>query len=283
MLALGLGLAAALIWAVHDLLVRRLSQGAQVLPMLLVVMASGVVALLVPVAIWGGWGQITPRALWFCAASGLAYAAGGLGLYKAFQLAPVRIVAPILGAYPMISLMIAAAQGKVVSGLEALAVLAIVAGIAVVALSGKAEGEVQGSLARAVAWAVLGAVGFAATFALGHVASASGAEGAVVLITRGVTLLGVGGMLLITRTGMASVRGQVPVLALMGVLDALALGLVIVAGGLPSAEYAAITSSLFGVITILLAWRFLGETVARAQWLGILVVFAGIGVLAAQG
>ena len=283
MLALSLGLAAAVIWAVHDLLVRRLSQGGQVLPMLLVVMASGVAALLVPVSIWGGLGQITPRALWFCAASGLAYAAGGVGLYKAFQLAPVRIVAPILGAYPMISLIIAAAQGKVVSGLEALAVLAIVAGIAVVALSGKEEGAVQGPLARAIGWAVLGAVGFATTFAFGHVASASGAEGAVVLITRIVTLLAVGGLVLATRSGMASVRGQVPVLALMGVLDALALGLVIVAGGLPSAEYAAITSSLFGVITILLAWRFLGEAVARAQWIGVAVVFAGIGVLAAQG
>ena len=108
-------------------------------------------------------------------------------------------------------------------------------------------------------------------------------EGAVVLITRIVTLLAVGGLVLATRSGMASVRGQVPVLALMGVLDALALGLVIVAGGLPSAEYAAITSSLFGVITILLAWRFLGEAVARAQWIGVAVVFAGIGVLAAQG
>ena len=66
-------------------------------------------------------------------------------------------------------------------------------------------------------------------------------------------------------------------------LDALGLGLVIVAGGLPLAEYAAIASSLFGVITILLAWRFLGEAVAGRQWLGIAVVFAGIGVLAVQG
>ena len=283
MLALGLGLAAALIWAVHDLLVRRLSQGGQVLPMLLVVMASGVVALLVPVLIWGGIGQVTARMVWICAASGLAYAAGAVGLYKAFQLAPGRIVAPVLGAYPMISLGVAAAQGKVVSGLEAVAVLAIVAGIAVVATSGKAEGVVQGSLARAIGWAGLGAVGFAATFAFGHAASASGAEGAVVLITRIVTMLAVAGLVGITRSAMASVRGQVPVLALMGVLDALGLGLVIVAGGLPLAEYAAIASSLFGVITILLAWRFLGEAVAGRQWLGIAVVFAGIGVLAVQG
>jgi len=36
-------------------------------------------------------------------------------------------------------------------------------------------------------------------------------------------------------------------------------------------------------VTVLVAWRFLGETVSRVQWAGIGVVFAGVAVLSLQG
>jgi len=78
-------------------------------------------------------------------------------------------------------------------------------------------------------------------------------------------------------------RGVWPTLGQMGVLNALALGLVQAAASLPNPEYAAITAALFGVLTILLAWRVLGERVQPLQWVGIAVVFGGTGVQAAQG
>ena len=46
MLALSFGLTAAILWAVHDLLARKLSQGAPLLPILVAVMATGCVVLL---------------------------------------------------------------------------------------------------------------------------------------------------------------------------------------------------------------------------------------------
>ena len=70
---------------------------------------------------------------------------------------------------------------------------------------------------------------------------------------------------------------------LLGLLDAAALVIVQAAGGLPQAEYAAIAASLFGVMKILLAGRFLGKPVRAVQWLGIAVVFGGIAALSAQG
>jgi drug/metabolite transporter (DMT)-like permease len=78
-------------------------------------------------------------------------------------------------------------------------------------------------------------------------------------------------------------RGQMGVLALMGLLDALALGLVTAAGGLAHAEYASVASSLFGVLTVLLAAWFLKEHVRPVQWLGIACVFGGIAVLGILG
>ena len=48
MISLGFGLAAALAWAIHDLLVRRLTQASAMLPMLLTVLAAGCIGLAIP-------------------------------------------------------------------------------------------------------------------------------------------------------------------------------------------------------------------------------------------
>jgi drug/metabolite transporter (DMT)-like permease len=78
-------------------------------------------------------------------------------------------------------------------------------------------------------------------------------------------------------------RGQLGILGLMGLLDALALGLVTAAGGLNHAEYASVASSLFGVLTVLLAAWFLKEHVRPVQWLGIACVFGGLAALGLLG
>ena len=63
MLALSFGLVAALLWAVHDLLARKLSQGAALLPILAVVLASGTIGLLPVVLVLGGWDAMTGAAV----------------------------------------------------------------------------------------------------------------------------------------------------------------------------------------------------------------------------
>lgn len=65
----------------------------------------------------------------------------------------------------------------------------------------------------------------------------------------------------------------------MGCLDVGALTAVTLAGGLPNAEFAAVASSIFGIVTILLAWRFLNEPMRPSQWAGVALVFAGIATL----
>jgi len=284
MLALIFGLSAAVTWAVHDFLVRRLAPNQAVLPMILVVAFAGCAALAGPVLVVGGWDRMTAAAYGFGMLAGVAYIPGSLGLYMAFKLAPVRIVAPVLGAYPMLSLGIAALQGRSVGALEWVGVAAIVLGIAFVAVLSRGEdGHAPARLGPALGWAVFGAIGFAATFALGQEAARQGATLPSILMTRLVVTAGIVALVLLTRPPMAQVRGSLPTLGLMGVLDAVALGLVLAAATLPHPEYAAITSSLFGVLTILLAWKFLGERVQPLQWVGIVVVFGGIALLAAQG
>jgi len=284
MLALGFGLTAALIWAVHDLLARKVSQGAALLPIIATVLLSGC-AVLAPIAlIWGDWSAMTGTSVTISVLYGLAYALAAGALYKAFSLAPVRLVSPVIGSYPMLSLLIAAVQGQPVTLTDFVAVATIVLGITIVATAARddtPEGYAA-SPAVALGWAALGGVGFAATFALGQEATRQGAELPAMLIGRVVALSAVLVLALGKRAAIRPPRRQVWLLALMGTFDAVALGLVTAAGALPRAEYASVTSSLFGVLTVLLAAWFLREKVRLVQWLGIGAVFSGIAALGLQ-
>lgn len=285
MLALGLGLSAALIWAVHDLLARKLSQGAALLPIMATVLGAGLLALVPVMLSLGDWAGMTAAGLSVAALSGLSFALAGGSLYKAFSLAPVRLVAPVIGAYPMLSLGIAVTQGRTVTGGDWLAVAAIVGGIAIVALTTRDDSleDYAAPPGVALAWAALSAVGFAATFALGQEATRRGSELPVIFIARGVAFSCVIFLAALRRGRVLPPRGQAPLLVLMGVLDAIALSLVTASGSLPRAEYAAVSSSLFGVVTVLLAAWFLKEGVRPLQWLGIAAVFSGIAGLGLQG
>lgn len=256
-----------------------------VLPLMLGVLAAGTVALVLPVALIADWAAMTGAAYGVSVAAGFTYIMGMGGLYRAFSMAPVRLVAPILGAYPMISLGLAALGGEAVSLVEVLAVVAVVAGIAIVALTGQPDdghsaGKHTGS---AMLWAAIGAVGFATTFWLAQEGARQGEEMASIAVTRVVALMGILGLVLAARAPLRTPSGSGLTIGVMGVMDALAIGLVTYSGRLPSPEYAAISSSLFGVLTILLAWKILRETVLPRQWIGITTVFAGIAVLSSQG
>ena len=107
-----------------------------------------------------------------------------------------------------------------------------------------------------------------------------GSELPVLLVARMASVLSIAALMLATRTPPTLHRPHLRLLVLMGLLDIVALGLVLAAGNLPNPAYAAVASSVFGIITILLAWRFLREPIARLQWGGIALVFAGIAYLA---
>jgi drug/metabolite transporter (DMT)-like permease len=283
MLALGFGLTAALIWAVHDLLARKVSQGASLLPIIATVLGAGCVVL-IPFALMADWSGMTAGAWRASIAGGLAFAVAIGSLYKAFSIAPVRLVSPVIGAYPLLTLMIAIAQGREITPVDWWAVLLIVAGITVVAVAARDDAPdlYAAPPATALGWAALSAVGFAATFALGQVGARLGSELPVILIGRVVALAAILALAMAGTGGLRAPNAQLGILALMGAFDAVALGLVTASGALPKAEYAAVTSSLFGVLTVLLAAWFLKERVGPLQWLGIATVFIGIAILGLQ-
>ena len=286
MLSLLYGLVAALTWGLHDFCVRHLSQRLQAAPMLLGSLVMGSLLLLGLILVSGVWVQITGQVALFALASGAFYAVACFGLYKAFAIGPVRLVAPICAGYPVLSFALAAFMGQPIRVDQWLATLAVVAGIGLVARQPVAGPDTT-NRGAAMAWATLGAVGFALTFALGQTAvQAAGphvgqAELSITLMSRLAAIVIVGGGVIYSRLPLAPLRPHLPLLGLMGLLDVTALALVLAAGGLANPEFASVASSLFGLVTILLAWRFLRERMVALQWGGVGLVFSGIAWLAA--
>lgn len=277
MISLSLGLLAALFWGLHDFTVRRIGGRADVAAMVAVVTAFGLIPL-IPVALWmGGWGAIGPQQAGLAFMAGVTAVIANVGLYRAFTIGPVSLVAPICGAYPVLSVLIAVARGEAIGAQEWLAVAAIVAGIGIVA---RGEGGTSsGSRLAAIGWAALASASFALTFSLAQWSAETGAHLPAATITRGTALAVALLWLAQRRPGLGGIVAIWPALFLMGCLDVGALGAVTLAGGLPNAEFAAVASSIFGIVTILLAWKFLNEPMRAGQWAGVALVFAGIAAL----
>ena len=277
LVSLSLGLLAALLWGIHDYVVRLVGGRADPLALLLMAMATGAVLLTLPALMANDWNHFTSVELGYAALSGLFYALGTYVLYRAFTIGPVRLVAPICGAYPLLSVLFQMARGQE-AGLGVWAgVLAVVAGISLVT-RGDAE-EATGRRVEAILWSLLAAIGFAITFGFSQWAAETAPEMPVIWVARLFALATVALLVLVRQVPLKPAFSIGLAVALMGTLDSISIALVTLAGGWPHPEYAAVTASMFGIVTVLLAWRFLGETMRVVQWIGILAAFGGIAIL----
>lgn len=277
MQSLFLGLGAALAWGLHDFTVRRVSARADAAALYLVVLGFGALLLVPFAAAAPGWAAFTPRLWAFTALTGLIYTLGVYALYRAFTIGPVRLVAPICGAYPLLSVALAVAQGQPAGALVWLAALIVLGGIALVARGD--AGAAQGPRSIAIAWSVLAALGFAFSFGMLHQAAQSASDLPVALVARTTGFAAMLAWVLARRIDIRPALAIWPTLLLMGALDVGGMLAVTVAGHFPRPEFASVSSSCFGLVTILLAWKFLAEPMTRLQWLGAVLAFGGVAAL----
>jgi drug/metabolite transporter (DMT)-like permease len=280
MSALTLGIIAAFAWGFHDICVRKLSQHTPLMASLLTVLIVGLAFHIGVMVFEDGFTPLTTQTTWLAVISGAFFLMASLGLYAAFQRGPVKLVAPIISSYPVLSVGWALLRGAEVSAGQWTAVIAIVVGVSLVAALAQHDDADAPRAGPTIAFALIAAVGFAGTFAIGQYASEISDHLPVTLVTR-ITALAIliGAMGALRLPFWPGIRA-LPVLALMGIADGLALLCLISAGGLPDAQYAAVASSCFGLLTILMAWAFLREVMTLPQWAGCAIAFAGIGYLA---
>jgi drug/metabolite transporter (DMT)-like permease len=279
--SLFLGLTAALVWGLHDFSVRRVSAAANAGALYLLVLGFGVLWILPFALASPGWADLTAGLVGFTALAGLVYAFGVYALYRAFAIGPVRLVAPICGAYPLLSVGLAMAQGQEITPVVWLAALAVVGGVGLVARG--EGGDATGDRRSAILWAAAAATGFFASLGMLHAAADRAADLPVALIARVAGCAGILLLVVIQRVPVRPAFSVWPMLALMAALDLGGMFAVTAAGSFDRPEFASITSSCFGLVTVLLAWRFLAEPVRPVQWLGIMTVFVGVAVLSSQG
>ena len=279
MLSLTFGLVAAVCWGLHDFIIRILKQPKGIYASIAAVLFLGCL-LQSPVALLNAdFSQISNLALSISVASGSFFALAGISLYKAFIIGPIKLVAPIVGAYPVFSLIFSSLNGNLPTSIQVGAVIIIVICAGYVAAS---KEEKEGALAdkkSAIFWAVLSSFGFASSFALGQYASNLSDQYALLLPNRISALIA---LILIAKYLNQPVIPDLSewrIFALMAFLDAVAQGFVISSGKLEFPVYTSISASLFGLVTILLAAFFLREKIYFKQWIAIFFVFFGLTVL----
>jgi drug/metabolite transporter (DMT)-like permease len=275
-----LGIIAAFCWGFHDICVRFLSQKTSLSACIFTVLTTGLVFHLALMGVTGGFGPLTSAAMGWSLGAGAFYVMATFGLYFAFQRGPVRLVAPLIAGYPILSVGLAAATGTTVTPLQWAAVAAIVIGVGIVAMLADDSSGAVPPKGRTILYSVIAALGFAGTFALGQHAAGLSGEMPTTLVMRalavGLTVL----ILVAFKLPFWPGRSALPLLIAMGVADGIALLAVVSAGPLPNPQYAAVTASMFGLLTIVLAWVFLKERMSLWQWSGCIVAFCGVGYLA---
>jgi drug/metabolite transporter (DMT)-like permease len=277
---LALGLIAAMCWGFHDICIRLLSHKTPISACIFIVLLTGLIFQTVFTAVSGEIHTLKLRAIWPSLGAGIFFVIATYGLYYAFKRGPVRLVAPVIAGYPILSVGIAALIGNPTSATQWGAVAAIILGVAVVAAMSDTSSGDNPPFGPTILFATIAAFGFAGTFALGQYAANISHEIPTTFVTRVLSVSLTVMILLIFKQPFWPGKRALPLLIAMGVADGLALYCVLSAGALPDPQYAAVTASMFGLMTILLAWFFLKEHMTLLQWIGCIIAFCGVGVLA---
>lgn len=185
--------------------------------------------------------------------AGIFFALATLALFAAFELGPITLVAPIVGAYPALAMLFAVAQGARPSAWQWLAIACVLAGAVITSRSG-GRYEDSGELAKGetkivLGLAILAGIGFAIGITAGQTAVPIFGDVETVWLARIFGLLTIGLIYLWRAPGAKLPPRWLPLLGLMGCLDVVALAALTAAGDLPSPELTTVVSSAFGAIT----------------------------------
>ena len=213
-----------------------------------------------------------------------------LAFYSALERGAVSIVAPIASSYPALTVLLAYASGERLNPVRLAGVTLALGGVVLASLAKPSPGAAVGLLtlgtdtaaarrfAPGILLAIACALGFGVTYwALGFYAIPAWGAVNTVLIQRLSTVVWLVAAVVPMRRSLAPPRGNGWLLiVVVGFLDA--FGFLLSNHGFEREQVGVITvlGSLFGAVTLMLAYVLLGERLARRQWFGVGMIFAGI-------
>jgi drug/metabolite transporter (DMT)-like permease len=273
----------------------------------------GFIALSVYLKFAGGFSHVAPG--WqpwaLTAVAGLLNVTASLSLYYSFEIGVMSIVGPVSSSYPALTVALSIASGERINVLRGIGIAVTLTGVILAAMSfapkptnsaeapnppdkvnpadsadsagaadpaKAANPSTTSRLSRGVGWAVLAAVGFGFMFwFLGfHVIPLVG-DAVSVWAMRLTALVSLAIFALPTRQSLRLPHGRIWwQLAAVGVMDTAAYVANNAGLHIGPVSVVSVLASLYGAVTVLLAWVFLRERLERTQWLGIALIFAGI-------
>jgi drug/metabolite transporter (DMT)-like permease len=273
-----LALAASLSWGVGDFLAGLSSRKLQVLTVLVVSQAAGLTSLAVIVAVRGN-GPPEARYLVYASLAGIAGAVGLAALYRGLAVGSMSVVAPISATAAVIPVVGGVVTGERPSAAQGAGIALALGGVVLASREERPDGGGRG-VAEGVGLALVAALGFGLLlFALGEASEADALWATLAMRTTSFSLLALAALILRPSFGVG--RDQVPVLALIGILDAAGNALFALATTESLLSVAAVLAQLYPVVTVLLARVILGERISRPQQAGVVGAFAGIALITA--
>jgi drug/metabolite transporter (DMT)-like permease len=290
---IALGLTAAIVWGIADYMARFATRRIGTYRTLLYMQLIGFLALSVLIEAMGGLHRLTAGTTmqgweWVILA-GLINSGSTLALYRSFEVGTLAVVAPIAASYPALTVVLSILSGETIRRPRGLGLVAAVIGLVLTATSfSKERGKnstphLKGHMARGVNWAIVAAIGYGTLFwLLGF--RVMPAVGGIVSVWA-IRLTTFGTLAILAWPVRQSARPPQGIdwwlVGGIGVVDSIAFVSNNMALKTEQVAVASVLSSLYGAVTVLLAAVFLREKLEWSQWLGIVLIFAGIAFLSA--
>lgn len=277
MTAIVLALCSSLVYGVSDFLGGLKSRSLPLLSVLLVSQGAAL-ALLAAATLVSTTGPPAGEYVLYGVLAGLFEAVGLAALYRGLAVGTMSIVAPLAATAPLFPLLAAVALGEAPAPIQAVGIVLALGGIGLISLE---PGEVRTpALGRSVLFGLLTAAGFGGFL----VAMDAASEGGVLWALLTARLTAVSAYALAFVVGRPEVgvgRGELPVLVAIGVMIIGADALYAVASTEGLLSVVAVLSSLYPLVTIVLARIYLKERLAPRQKLGAAATLCGAVAISA--
>jgi drug/metabolite transporter (DMT)-like permease len=200
--------------------------------------------------------------------------------YRGLAIGTMSVVAPISATGAMVPVVVGVAGGDRPGGVQVAGIAAAVLGVVLASRELDEHGGRPEWSRTSVALALVAALGFG-TFFVGMDASADFDVFWALLAARVASLSLLALAVVVVRPPLRLPRGNVAAVMGIGLLDLLANGLYAAATTEGLLSLVSVLSSLYPVVTVLLARAILGERVRPVQEAGIVTALVGVALIAA--
>lgn len=278
MTALLLALLASAAWGTSDFIGGRATRGRHVMGVLGLTRPTGL-AFIGLIVLIGGGPAVGDR--WVEAAlSGVALIGGMFCLYRALAIGPMSVLAPIFATGAVVPVLWGVVSGEAPNVFTFAGLAVAGAGSVLAARAPSVEGERVDP--HGVAYALGAALGIGIGLVLTDIAAEQDALSAVFVERLTEVVIVVALLVVRWRTWGPQLRAP-GLLPLAGTIDITASLLFAVASRTGLLPVVSVLSSLYPVVTVLLARALLAERMSRAQLGGAALTLVGVAVVAAAG